>query len=87
MVIEFFMSVVAVLCLVSAIVMWLSSAVEGFKAIILLSFLLAISLITLIAFNMFAISTVDALRLVLLIGLPIAPFFAVFFYQHQSPKG
>ncbi|MDP6345519.1 MAG: hypothetical protein QF578_21185 [Alphaproteobacteria bacterium] len=75
--IDFVLGGVLIIAVVAALVVWLQTATRGNHAVIGLGAVIAIGLLVLVAREAYGITVVDAMRVLLMVALVVAPIIAL----------
>ena len=81
MVIEFILGAAIIILSMAALIVWLSDMSRGTSAIVLAAGVTTLALLVLVAHAAMGVDIVDALHLLLLVGLIAAPVIAIVFVQ------
>jgi len=81
MVIEFILGASIILLSMSALIVWLSDMSRGTSAIVMAAGVMTLALLVLMAHAAMGVDLVDALHLLLIVGLIAAPVVAIVFVQ------
>ena len=81
MVIEFILGGAIIVLSMAALIVWLSDMSRGTSAIVMAASVMTIALLVLMAHAAMGVDLVDALHLLLIVGLIAAPVIAIVFVQ------
>ena len=79
MVIEFILGAALVLMTTAALIIWLASVTEGMRAILAVGGVMTLALLVLMAHTTMGVALMDALHLLLVVGLLVVPIIAIAF--------
>ena len=81
MVIEFILGAAIIILSMAALIVWLSDMSRGTSAIVMVAGVMTLALLVLMAHAAMGVDLVDALHLLLIVGLIAAPVIAIVFVQ------
>ena len=79
MVIEFILGAALVVMTTTALIIWLASVTEGMRAILAVGGVMTLALLVLMAHTTMGVALMDALHLLLVVGLLVVPIIAIAF--------
>ena len=81
MVIEFILGAAIIILSMAALIVWLSDVSRGTSAVVMAAGVMTLALLVLMAHAAMGVHLVDALHLLLIVGLIAAPVIAIVFVQ------
>jgi hypothetical protein len=81
MVVEFVLGAAIVILATAALMVWLSSMTRGLPAMIMVAGVMTLAVLVMMAHAAMGVGLVDALHLLLIVGLIAAPIIAISFAQ------